>query len=86
MKNIEKYITKHVHDNDLLVLLTNKCDKKGLWILFIKTNFHVFKSANLKDVINQFFFLEKKIQKKFSFPLISGELVECLKQIKIAKA
>lgn len=64
MKNIEKYITKHVHDNDFLALLTNKCDKKGLWILFIKTNFHVFKSANQKDVINQFFFLKKKIQKK----------------------
>lgn len=69
MKNIEKYITKHVHDNDLLVLLTNKCDKKGLWILFIKTNFHVFKSANQKDGINQFFFLEKKIQKKVFLPV-----------------
>lgn len=86
MKNIEKYITKHVHDNDLLVLLTNKCDKKGLWILFIKTNVHVFKSANQKAVINQFFFLKKKSKKKFSFPLISWELVEWLKQIKIAKA
>lgn len=69
MKNIEKYITKHVHDNDLLVLLTNTCDKKGLWILFIKTNFHVFKSAYQKDVINQFFFLEKKIQKKVFHPV-----------------
>lgn len=28
MKNIEKYITKHVHDNDFLALLTNILTKK----------------------------------------------------------
>lgn len=32
MKNIEKYIIKYVYDNDFLVLLINKCDKKGFWI------------------------------------------------------